>query len=224
MTQISSYFKSSIGRKQIVAITGLMLVGFLVGHLLGNLTFFLGPEAFNAYAKKLASLRPGLLFVEVGLLVIFILHVYFTVTLVCENIKARSRGYLVTKTKKRSLATKLMPFTGFTLFAFVILHLIDFTFTNKEGARPLIEGVDYGLYGVLYNAFSNPLHSLFYVVAMGCVGFHVTHGIQSVVQSFGFNSNKYTPLINKLSLSLGWIIALAFAAIPLTVLLNIIKI
>ncbi len=224
MDHIKSYLNSSIGRKQIVAITGVMLVLFLVGHLLGNLIIYLGPEAFNAYAKKLAGLRPGLLVVEVGLLVIFLIHVYYTATLVHENIRARANNYAVTQNETRSLATRLMPFTATVIFAFVIFHLMDFTFVDKEGPRGLINGENYHVFGIVYNAFKNPFHSLFYIVAMGCIGFHVAHGIQSTMQTFGFHSSKYTPTIKQLSVWLGWGIAVLFSSIPVAVLLDIIKV
>lgn len=224
MEKTLSYFNSSIGRKQIVATTGLMLVLFLVGHLLGNLIIFLGPEAFNAYAKKLAGLRPGLLVVEFGLLVIFLLHVYYTATLVQENIKARAQKYNVNNNSTRSFATRIMPYTGFILFAFVIYHLLDFTFIDKTGPRNLINGEPYHLFGVVYNAFLNPWHSLFYIVAMGCVGFHLAHGIQSFVQTFGFGNAKHISQIKSISYALGWGIGLLFASIPLAVLFKFINV
>lgn len=221
---MNAYLKSSIGRKQIVATTGLFLVLFLIGHLLGNLTIYLGPEAFNGYAEKLAHLRPGLFVIEFGLLLVFLIHVYYTVTLVQENIKARGQKYDVDSSKQRSLSTRLMPYTGFILFAFVIYHLLDFTFVDKTGPQNLIDGEPYHLYGVVYNAFLNPVHSLFYVIAMACVGFHLTHGIQSFVQTFGFSSPKYTPKIKSLSVGLGWGISILFASIPVAVLLKIIHV
>ena len=201
-----------------------MLIGFLVGHLLGNLTMYLGPDAFNACAKKLTSLRPGLLVIEFGLLVIFVIHMWYTFTLVAENVKASGSRYEVTQNETRSFATRIMPFTGLTLFLFVVVHLIDFTFAKKDGAASLINGENYYLFGLVYNSFKNPFHSLFYIVAMGCLGFHITHGIKSVFQTFGFHSNKYTPMIYKFSMFAGWGLAFAFAFIPVAVMLDIIKV
>ena len=123
MSTFFTYFKSSIGRKQVVATTGLLLILFIIGHLAGNLLLFLGPEAFNAYAKKIEHLRPGFYFVEAGLCGVFLIHILFTATLVLDNIKARGdKRYAVAKAVgERALATKLMPYTGLILFSFIIM-------------------------------------------------------------------------------------------------------
>lgn len=210
---------SSITKKQIVATTGLMLVLFLIGHLAGNLLIFLGPAKFNAYAAKLAGLRPGLYLVEVALAVVFLIHIFYTASIVLENIRARSQRYLIYKEKEKpSLAAKIMPFTGTLLLVFVIVHLFDFTFVDKEGPQSFINGVSYGLFGIVYNSFLDPLRSIFYVVAMGAVGFHLMHGIQSFAQTFGLNHPRYTPMIKNISSVLGFLVAFAFMSIPLCIL------
>ena len=219
-----SYFKSSIGRKQIVAITGLMLVLFLVGHLLGNLTMYWGPDAFNSYAGKLAKLRPALYCVEIALAGVFFIHIYNTFMLVSENVRARQRGYSDNHTKTRSISTRLMPFTGSLLFIFVGYHLWDFTFSPKEGLRSIIDGRDYYLYGVVYNSFSDPLHSIFYIVAMGCVGFHLSHGLHSMIQTLGFLPAGLQRIIEAFSFWFGWILAGLFASIPVAIMLRIIDV
>ena len=218
----SKYIKTSIGKKQVVATTGLVLVLFVIGHLAGNLIMFLGPDAFNTYAGKLAGLRPWLYIVECGLLGVFIIHLWITALLVIENYSARPVGYAVRKSVgKRSLATRLMPYTGTVIFAFVIWHLIDFTFADKEGPLSVLaDGRSYGLYGVVYNAFSDPIHSALYIIAMMAVGFHLSHGIQSFIQTFGFNHPDYTPMIQKASNSLAVLITLAFSSIPVYVLVK----
>ncbi len=218
----NQYFQSSIGRKQIVAVTGLMMILFLIGHLAGNLFFYGGPKAFNAYADKLAHLRPGLLVVEFGLLFIFLAHIYFTVILVIENRQARSRGYSVANPKGgRSLATRLMPFTGTILFAFVIYHLMDFTFIDHYGPKSyLADGKSYGLYGLVYNSFTDLRHSLFYIVAMLCVGFHLYHGIRSVVQTFGVEDRGWVPVMTGFAFIFSLVIALGFSSIPVYVLMQ----
>ena len=222
MINLGEYYHSSIGKKQIVAVTGLMLILFVVGHLLGNLLLLVGPDAFNAYAEKLAHLRPGLLVVEFGLGGIFLVHIFTTYLLVLENINARPEKYAVNQAKgSRSWATRLMPYTGTILFAFVIWHLMDFTFTDKHGPRSVLsDGISYGLYGVVYNAFLNPLHSLFYIVAMGALGFHLWHGLESLVQTLGLNDPKISSCLKKTSVIFGWLIALGFSAIPLFVLIK----
>lgn len=221
MTSLSQYRQSSIGRKQIVATTGLMLILFLCGHLMGNLFIFAGPEAFNKYAAKLAHLRPGLFFIEAGLAFIFLIHMYYTFTLVAENRRARGIKYAVESSKERSLTARLMPLTGFVLLAFVVWHLKDFTFTEHHGQRALLtDGLDYGLYGIVYNSFTDPIHAFLYILAMGAVGLHITHGLQSFLQTFGFMTASNAGSIKKISRTLGVGIAAAFSSIPVYILIH----
>jgi len=210
---------SSIAKKQVVALTGLMLIGFVVAHLAGNLFIYGGPEAFNGYAHKLEGLRPVLNVLEFGLGFIFLVHISFTYMLVHENIRAKGgvKRYAVDKpVGDRSLATRLMAFSGFGVFAFVIWHLFDFTFADKTGPRSLIEGGHYGLYGIVYNSFHDPVHSLLYIAAMCCVGLHLSHGVQSFVQTFGF---KRPCLIKKVSDWFALLITCAYCSIPVYVLM-----
>lgn len=222
MSSFIQCLRSSIGKKQIVAATGLFLVLFVIGHLLGNLFIYLGPEAFNNYAKKLANLRPGLYAVEAGLLVIFFIHMWLTAVIVIQNRLARPIHYSVCKSVgDRSLATRLMPFTGTIIIAFVIWHLLDFTFSDHHGPLSVLaDGQSYGLYGVVYNAFSDPIHSALYIIAMIALGFHLSHGIQSFIQTFGLGHPDHLPAVQKLSNGLGAFIAAVFSSIPVYVLLN----
>ena len=226
MNPFQQYLHSSIGKKQIVAVTGLVLILFVIGHLAGNLFMYGGPEAFNGYAKKLASFRPFLNFVEFGLLAIFVTHMYVTALLVLENYQARGgKRYAAYKpVGQRSWATQLMPYTGTVVLAFVIWHLLDFTFVDHEGVRSILpNGKHLGLYGIVYNAFLNPWHSVLYIFAMIAVGLHLAHGIQSFFQTFGFNHPKYTPIIQKISNGLSTLIVLLYSSIPIYVLLDSVK-
>ena len=224
MSHVSN-LRSSISKKQVVAATGLILNLFVAGHLAGNLFIFGGPEAFNGYAKKLAGLRPALYLVEFGLAWIFFVHLYTTALLVLENIKARGTPYAVTKdVGSRSIATKLMPYTGSVIFAFVLWHLLDFTFIDHHGPRSMIDGQSYGLFGVVYNSFKDPVHSLLYIVAMLAVGLHLSHGIQSIFQTYGLNHPTYTPLIKRFSEIMAFVITVAYIWIPIAVMNNVIKI
>lgn len=220
MSDLNRYINSSIGRKQIVATTGLLLILFIIGHLAGNLLFLLGPKAFNAYAHKMASLRPGLYVVEAGLGLIFFLHIFVTALLVIENVKSRGLSrYAVDKARgQRSLATRIMPYTGTILFIFLAQHLMDFTFIDKHGPRSYVNGESYELYGVVFNAFLDPLHSALYILAMGSLGFHLSHGVQSFLQTFGVNRPGLTSMIKNISVGFGLLIAFGFSSIPLYVL------
>ena len=216
---------TSIYKKQIVALSGLFLIGYVIIHLLGNLLVFGGPERFNEYAKKLVSLRPGLYIIELGLFFIFIIHIYFTYLVIIENLTARGQRYrIITPVGQRSLATRLMPYTGTILFAFVIWHVIDFTLTDHQGPRSIMpNGESLGLYGVVYHSFGHPWHSAGYILAMVALGFHLSHAIQSCFQTFGFNHPVYTALIRRLSNGLGVLIATALSTIPIYILFDSIR-
>ncbi len=214
--------KSSIGKKQMVATTGLLLVLFVIGHLAGNLVMYLGPGSFNKYAAKLMDLRPWLYIIEGGLLAVFIVHMWLTILLAVENRLARPVGYEISRAVgKRALDTKLLPWTGTIVVLFVIWHLVDFTFQDKEGPLSVhSDGQSYGLYGIVYNAFCDPLHSVLYIIAMAALGLHLSHGIQSFIQTFGLNHPKYTPAIRKASNIVAGLIALTFSSLPVYVLVK----
>ncbi|OIP22879.1 hypothetical protein AUK22_10245 [bacterium CG2_30_54_10] len=218
MDALQRYLQSSIGKKQIVAVTGLMLIGFILGHLAGNLLMFRGSEALNGYAHKLATMRPALLLVELALCVVFIVHLSFTLWLLLSNTDARPVPYESYEPTERSLSTRLMPYTGSLLAIFVLWHLFDFTFSDQTGALSVVVGKDsMGLYGVVFNAFQSSFHSGLYILAMCAIGFHLTHGFQSFLQTLGFNHPKYTPGIKVISTLLGVAVAALFSSIPIYV-------
>ena len=217
-----AFLKSSIGKKQIVATTGLLLIIFLIGHLAGNLLIYGGPEVFNGYAKKLASLRPGFYLIDGALFLVFLTHIWFTTLVILENI--RSAGlirYKVIKSRgEYPLATKLRVYTGFFLLLFVVWHVWDFSLSNHDGVRSLIAGKSMGLYGVVYNSFLNPIHSGLYIFAMLCIGYHLAHGVQSFMQTYGISDPEYIAMIHRVSNWFGIIIALGFSSIPVYVLMR----
>ena len=212
---------TSIHKKQIVAATGLLLILFVIVHLLGNLVIYMGPEAFNAYAKKLASLKQIRILAELGLGAIFLTHIYFTALLVHENVKARggAQRYAVDQAVgQRSLFTRLMPISGLYIFGFVIWHILDFTLIDHHGVRSMINGISYGVYGVVVNAFKDPVHSSLYIIAVIFLGMHLAHGCQSVVQTFGLEQARSGKRFIVFSRITGFLVAFGFTSIPLYVL------
>ena len=204
---------TSIHKKQIVAVTGLMLVLYIIGHLAGNLFIYGGVEMFNGYANKLKSLGPLLIVIEYALAAVFVIHIVLTACVVYENIKARgglNRYAVDVPSEKRSLATHIMPYTGAYILVFLIWHLFDFKFITAEG--PL------GLYGVVIDAFKDPMHSALYIIAMCCLGFHLAHGFQSCFQTMGLNNNRLMPLLKNISVFFGVFVAAAFSSIPIYVM------
>lgn len=212
---------NSISKKQIVALTGLMLILFITGHLIGNLLIYGGPDLFNGYAEKLDHLRPLTTIVEFILAAIFIVHIYFTATLAKENIKARGgfKRYAVDKASgDRSIAARLMPLSGIYIFCFLIWHIFDFTLADDEGPRSLIAGRSYEIYGVVINSFKDPVHSILYIVAVCFIGLHLAHGVQSVVQTWGIDRSKLAKPLVLTSRVFGFVIAMAFASLPIYVM------
>ncbi len=205
------------------------MIGFLVAHLSGNLLIYAGPEAFNAYAEKIHKLGPLLWVMRVGLIVSVLLHVYLTLKLVQENRRARPQKYAVTEPKgQRSFAALIMQYTGIFILIFLALHLYDFTFSSKTGVKSVVPGLSNGesmaIFGVVWNSFkfTDPIGWIripVYLIAVTGVGLHLSHAIQSVVQTLGFNHPKYTPIIRKISIAVGAVIALGFGMIPVYVML-----
>ena len=225
MNDLTKYLHSSIGKKQIVAVTGLLLIGFVLVHLAGNFFIYAGPDAFNGYAQKLHNLRPGLYVLEGGLLIIFLVHLFVTYLLVVENINARPRAYRIIKPMTaESVMARLMPMSGALIVAFVIWHLLDFTFVDHEGPKSFMpDGQPQGLYGVVYNAFADPIHSSLYVLCMVVIGIHLAHGVQSFYQTFGLANADNADFLHKISAGVGILIALGYSSIPIYVFLDSLK-
>ena len=202
---VNHYFRSSIGRKQLVAITGLLLCGFLVSHLSGNLLLMVSSDAFNLYAHKLASLGGLLYVIEGALAVIFCLHLGLAIKLTLENLQSRGKYQMRTKTGRgTTFASQTMPFTGVILLVFLVLHLLNLKFgTNYETT---INGVVMrDLTRTTIEYFRSVGATAWYIVAMIVAAIHTSHGFASAFQSMGWNHGKYFKNVKRL----GFIYAVA---------------
>jgi succinate dehydrogenase / fumarate reductase cytochrome b subunit len=200
-------FSSSIGKKLLMAVTGLCFIGFLAAHLVGNLTLYAGSAAFNAYAEKLHSLGPILTVFELALLVLALIHVITGIILFFQNYRARSVPYEKDEAAGgRTLSSLTMPYTGFIILGFVVFHLINFSFVDKT---------DRTIFEIVRSAFANPAYMIIYVVVMIIVALHVRHGFWSAFQTLGANHPKYMPALMVLSIIVGLIIGLGFGLLPL---------
>ncbi len=197
---------SSVGKKMLMAVTGLCLIGFLAVHLLGNTMAFVGAEAFNDYAKKLHSLEPYFTVFNIGLLTIGLVHIIVGILLFFENLRARPNNYeIFNNPGGMTFGSKTMPYTGLLILIFVILHLLKFTFVDKSVIP---------IYQQMAATFANPGWVLMYVVAMVIVAFHISHGFWSLFQTFGINHPRYTPLIMGLGLVVTLVIGVGFGILP----------
>ena len=210
---------STIQKKQIIGITGIAMVGFVLAHLSGNFLIYKGADAFNAYAKFLHDLGPVLWVMRIGLIASVMIHMGFTINLVVTNRKARVKRYYKYKNHRSesSLATQLMPFSGTVILLYIIFHLLDFTWAEKVG---VIEGIDYGLYGLVVNTLNDPVHAVLYIVAMGSLGLHMYHAFQSVFQTFGIMSDSNQQRFILVSKMLGVAITLGYSSIPIYIMFN----
>ena len=200
-----SYFNSSLGQKFIVGGAGLLLCGFLLTHLAGNLFLFVGEGAFNHYAETLEK-NPLLPAAEIGLAVLFLMHIVVAVKVRAHNAQARPAGYAVYKEKGgRTPGSKTMSWTAGLVFFFLIVHLKTFRFGEDND----------GLYRLVTDWFKNRLYAGFYIAAILGLGLHLSHGFQSAFQTFGVNHPKYTPLLKKAGLGFALLITLGFASMPL---------
>jgi succinate dehydrogenase / fumarate reductase cytochrome b subunit len=210
-----NYFTSSIGKKQIMALTGIGLLGFTLTHLIGNFLLFLGADAFNMYAYTLTS-NPLIYVAEAGLIGMFMAHIALAAITKTQNTSARDQRYLVKKSTGRgeTFASKTMAYTGGILGIFVVLHLINFKFGDTY--MTTIDGVEVrDLYKTVVLYFSNPLYVAWYVFAMFTLGVHTSHGVQSSFQSLGLWHKKYTPFVKLASNAYGIFVTIGFSALAI---------
>jgi len=200
---------SSIGKKLMMAVTGLAFCAFLTGHLAGNLTIYGGKDAFNSYAEHLHALGPLITFVELALAVCAVIHILTGLTLFYQNTKARGGRYAVKKRGGgRTLGSATMPYTGVLLLAFIVTHLANFHFVDKSKTT---------IANIVAQTFENPLWVIFYVLAMMVAAVHVSHGFWSAFQTIGANHAKYMPIIMIISIIFSLIVGFGFGLLPIFV-------
>ncbi|MBM3223332.1 MAG: succinate dehydrogenase cytochrome b subunit [Candidatus Tectomicrobia bacterium] len=198
----------SILKKALMALTGLCWFVYLVLHLLGNFALWAGPESYNAYAQALIS-NPLLIPAEIVLVVTLLVHVCTAWRVTNENNSARPQRYVMKAASSGSstLASRTMWYGGVILFIFLVLHVWMFKYGDQSGVH--------GLWGLVVRSFKNPLIALLYVVAMVPLGFHLSHGFASALQSLGAVQSHWRPCLRTGGQLLGWAIAAGFIVLPL---------
>ena len=214
MSWLLDRLNSSIGKKFIMAITGILLILFLFVHLINNLLLFLGPDIFNENVARLESIKPLIRVVEVILLAIFIFHIYNAIKLYFENKKANPQKYAVNASRENSsFYSRFMTISGIIILLFLILHIGYFWRLYNFGPHPTDGSLPF--YGIVQDAFSNPFFSIFYVICMVILGFHLNHAFQSSFQTMGWENKKYTPFVKKLGSFISLVLTIGFASIPI---------
>ncbi|MCX7879980.1 MAG: succinate dehydrogenase cytochrome b subunit [Ignavibacteria bacterium] len=227
---IFSYLRSTILSKVVMAVTGAILVLYLIIHTAGNLLIYFGRDTLNSYSAFLHSLGPILWIFRVVLIVSVVLHIITSIKLKFENWNAKPTGYALKHYLKARFSSRTMIWTGIMIFAFVLYHLLHFTFrvTNPQHysaeffqmhnavSTVILERFD--VYKMVVLGFKNPLISLVYIVGVIIVGFHLDHAIQSMFQTLGFNEKHYFPTLQNLSTILSIIIVICLISIPISIM------
>jgi succinate dehydrogenase / fumarate reductase, cytochrome b subunit len=212
------FYDSTIGKKAVMAFTGLILFGFLIVHMAGNLQIFLGQETMNHYAETLHANPPLLWTARIVLLVSVLLHIWAWIQLAAIKKAARPTGYVKGANVQAGIGSRTMSVSGPIIAAFVIFHLLHLT-TGTVHPR----FVELHAYENLVTGFAVIPVALFYIVAMLLIGTHLSHGIWSMFQSLGFSHPRYTPLIKSFSAIFSWILVGGFIAVPLAVMAGLVK-
>ncbi|MFT5104427.1 MAG: succinate dehydrogenase / fumarate reductase cytochrome b subunit [Verrucomicrobiales bacterium] len=226
---VVAFYASSIGKKLIVAVTGIALLGFLFGHMVGNLKIFLGPEKLNGYAAWLHSM-PGLLWgARIGLISAFGLHIVTTITLVIQNRAARDTRYEHEKTVQAPGSSRIMMISGSIILAFVVFHILHFTvgvasgYYDPSGDYFLPDG-HHDVYKMVVHSFSQvPAISLFYILSMALLCSHLSHGVASVFQTLGLRTERSWPLIRAFGYAYAALIFFGNISIPIAAMAGWIK-
>lgn len=222
MASPATFFGSSVGKKIVMAITGIVLSVFVLGHMAGNLQAFLpnGPEALDHYGAFLKEMvhGAGIWFVRGGLLVAVVLHAWAYLALTTKSLSARPKGYAVTDYEEATFASRSMRWTGPILAAFIVYHLLHMTTGTVH--PHFVEGKVYQ--NLVTGLVSVPV-ALFYIVAMGCLAFHLWHGVWSLFQTLGVGHPKYMAAAHALAVVLTILVAGGFVVVPLAVLAGVLK-
>ena len=221
---LTAFLLSSIGKKILVALTGLALALFVLGHMAGNLLFFAGPDALNAYGHKLQSMGPLLWIARIGLLVAVAIHIIFTIKLVKENRAARADRYGYPNTIQASKSSRIMIVSGLTVLAFIIYHIMHFTLhsgNNYGTLRYDLHGENvHDVYRMVVYGFSWLPATAFYLIANALLCSHLSHGFSSIFQTLGIATARTWPFYQKLGLAFAALIFIGNTSIPLAVLLG----
>ena len=252
MCTLCNFIQSTIGRKFLMALTGVVLVLFVMGHMLGNLQIFLGPDVINAYAYKLHNLLPSsaLWAVRLVLLGTIAVHIWAAVTLTLDNRKARPQGYREDKVVQASYSSRTMRWSGIILLAFIIFHIAHFTVRAVPGMQyeseskesrilektevPLVKDgeavlenghkiMTFNVNDMMVIGFKNKYVSAFYITATGLLCMHLTHGFSSMFQSVGLRNGLWRRRLDRAALFYGWVVFIGFAIIPIAVMAGLLK-
>jgi succinate dehydrogenase / fumarate reductase, cytochrome b subunit len=217
--------RSSIGKKVIMAVTGLIWIGYVVVHMYGNLKVFFGPEYFNTYAEGLRTLGEPVLghlhlltIARIVLVGSLVAHVWAALSLTRQAQTARPQRYVMTKRVEADYASLTMRWGGITIFFFILYHLAHLTWGVPVLNNDFIRG---DAYRNLVIGFQNPLNVVLYLIGVTALAFHLYHGTWSLCQTLGIVNRNSTPSIRALAWALAILVPVGFAVVPISVMLGI---
>ncbi|MFP4527998.1 MAG: succinate dehydrogenase cytochrome b subunit [Candidatus Kapaibacterium sp.] len=224
------YLKSTILSKIVMAVTGVLLVLYIIGHTLGNLQIYAGRDVFNSYAAALQGLGEGLWIIRIVLILVLVFHIITSVRLKLLNNSTKPTKYQVKQYVVAKLTSRTMFWTGVMIFAFLTYHLLHFTagvtdpsiygHVEHYGPQELFERHD--VYWMVIQGFQQPVVSIVYIVGVILLGFHLSHAIQSMFQTLGFNHPKYNGFVRGLGPWLSTLIVLGLISIPISILFRLV--
>lgn len=214
------FLDSSVGKKVVMAVTGVMLFGFVTVHMLGNMQAYMGAEALNAYAKFLHGMvhGAGIWIFRAVMLVAVLLHGWAALSLTLDNWKARPKGYRAQQLQAATWSSRTMRYTGVILAVFIIYHLLHLTTGQMHPAFKPGEA-----YGNFVSGFQQVGASAFYIVAQLCLGLHLWHGIWSLTQTFGWAHPRYNKLRRAFASVITLVVVGGNISFPIAVLMGIIR-
>ena len=218
-------FTSTLGKKFLMAITGAGLLLFVIGHLVGNLQIFLGPESINRYGHFLQTTPEILWPSRIGLLAFVIIHIWTSISLTIENRAARATGYEVKELVAASTASRTMIWSGLIIFTFVCFHLAHYTLLVVHPEYRDLQDThgQHDIYRMMVFGFSNCWVSGFYVLGIGLLCIHLSHGTSAMFQSLGLKNAAYECVIDRLAKVMAILIFLGYISIPVGVLAGVVK-
>jgi len=221
MDKALTLYDTTIGKKAVMAVTGLVLFGFVIGHMIGNLQLYMGPAQLNHYAHTLKSLPELLWAVRIVLAVSVVLHITATVQLYDRTLAAREKRYRVKKSIAATYASKTMIWTGPTLLLFIVYHLVHFTIPGVSMGNYVESATN--VYANVVNGFSIPWVAAIYIVGNLALGYHLYHGGVSLLQTLGFNHPRHNDRARGIARAFALIVTLGNISFPISVLLGIIR-
>jgi succinate dehydrogenase / fumarate reductase, cytochrome b subunit len=214
------FFKSTVGRKYVMGLTGLVWMGFILGHMAGNMLIFISPDLFNSYGHAIVSNKILLYGTEIVLVVCIILHICTAISLTIQNKQSRDSRYAMPTNgeKSASFASRTMAIQGSLILAFIVLHLISFKYGTYYETE--VNGVKMrDLHRLAIELFSQPIYVAWYCVALLTMLFHLSHGAQSIFQSFGILQRKMQKNLKVFGWAYAFIVVGGFISQPLYVFL-----